>query len=270
MLQVHGKRFVTLLSDLREVEQRAVERRVFDDPQRDRPIFLEVKDSCDALGLLSASKQSERLYAYVLSRQHVKWSQVTALIAQLRLRVEEDLEEAAFYQVEPRKLRQCFNRSRSDRGTEFTAKAPEEFFSREAVSQFPSAIFDINEARECFLTDRSTACVFHLMRALEVGLTALADHFGVPSGHTNWHNIIEGIEKAVRDMGAQRDKKPNWKEEQEFYSKAASHLMFLKDAWRNQTMHGRAKYTESEAELLLDNVRAFMNQLAGRLGEPGI
>ena len=36
------------------------------------------------------------------------------------------------------------------------------------------------------------------MRVLEIGLCIFADRFGVPSDHTNWHNIIEGIEKAIR------------------------------------------------------------------------
>ncbi|MFZ1980558.1 MAG: hypothetical protein WAU61_04570, partial [Smithella sp.] len=41
-------------------------------------------------------------------------------------------------------------------------------------AKFPSASFDIIEAGNCFATARYTACVFHLMRVLEIGLSTLA------------------------------------------------------------------------------------------------
>jgi len=112
--------------------------------------------------------------------------------------------------------------------------------------------------------------VFHLMRVLEIGLCALANRFGVPSDRANWNTIIERIEKALRDMPDDPNRKADWKEDQEFYSKAASHFMFVKDAWRNHAMHRRAKYTDEEAKTLLMNVRAFMAQLALKLSEPEV
>ena len=140
-------------------------------------------------------------------------------------------------------------------------------FGAEAASGFPSAAFDISEAGKCFALNRPTACVFHLMRVLEIGLGVFAKHFAVPSDHTNWHNIIEGIEKAVRNMSSDPAKPADWKEQQEFYSQAAHGFMFIKDAWRNYTAHARGKYTEDETETIFINVRAFMQRLATRLHE---
>jgi hypothetical protein len=125
----------------------------------------------------------------------------------------------------------------------------------------------VSEAGKCHALHRSTACVFHLMRVLEIGLSVFAALFGVSASHTNWHNIIEGIEKAVRNMPSDPNKSANWKEEQEFYSQAAGHFMVLKDAWRNYTAHARGKFTEEEAETMFINVRAFMQKLATRLHE---
>lgn len=105
------------------------------------------------------------------------------------------------------------------------------------------------------------------MRILELGLTALGKVFAVSLAHTNWHPAIIDIEKAVRNMGAAPNKSPNWKDEQEFYSQAASSLMLLKDAWRNYTAHARGKYTEEEASQIMDNVKTFMQKLAARLTE---
>jgi hypothetical protein len=105
------------------------------------------------------------------------------------------------------------------------------------------------------------------MRVLEIGLSVLAKRFGIASDHTNWHNIIEPVEKAIRGMGSDPAKLPDWKEQQEFFSQGASHFMFLKDAWRNYTAHARGKYTDEEAETILINIRAFMQKLATRLHE---
>ena len=141
-------------------------------------------------------------------------------------------------------------------------------FGLDVANNFPSVSFDALEACRCFALYRSTACVFHLMRVLEIGLHAFADRFGVASDRTNWHNIIEGIEKAVRNLGIDpTTRPPDWKDQQEFFSQAASHFMIFKDAWRNYTAHERGKFTEDEAETILINVRSFMQKLATQLHE---
>jgi hypothetical protein len=107
------------------------------------------------------------------------------------------------------------------------------------------------------------------MRILEIGLTALGAVFSVSLAHTNWEPAIREIESKIREM----HKDPQWKalpdckEQQEFYAQAASNFGILKDAWRNYTMHIRAKYTETEAEQIYNSVRAFMQKLAERLHE---
>jgi hypothetical protein len=69
-------------------------------------------------------------------------------------------------------------------------------------------------------------------------------------------------------MGIDPTTRPaNWKDQQEFFSQAASHFMILKDAWRNYTAHERGKFTEEEAETILINVRSFMQKLATQLHE---
>ena len=140
-------------------------------------------------------------------------------------------------------------------------------FGPDVQRSFPSVAYDVTEAGKAYACNRSTACVFHLMRVLEIGLSVFAVRFNVPHSHTNWHNVIEGIEKEVRDMGKDPNRLPDWKDQQEFFSQAASHFMVLKDAWRNYTAHARGKYTEDEALIQLLNVRAFMQKLATRLHE---
>ena len=143
-------------------------------------------------------------------------------------------------------------------------------FGGKVNDAFPSAFYDIVESGFCLGLARGGACVFHLMRILEIGLAALGAKFGVSLAHTNWAPAIEQIESKIRDM----HKDPAWKaladckEQQEFYAQVASHFAILKDAWRNYTMHARAKYTEEEAVRIFDNTKAFMQKLAeGRLRE---
>ena len=175
------------------------------------------------------------------------------MLGEVVVRVTEDLDSEMFLAIP------------ADRISYYEQKEP--LFGAEVANSFPSAAYDIAEAGKCYALHRSTASVFHLMRVLEIGLTVFADRFGVPSSHTNWQNIIEGIEKAVRNLASESPRPVDWKEQQEFYSQAASHFMTLKDAWRNYTMHKRGKFTEDEVETILPNVRALMQKLATRLHE---
>jgi hypothetical protein len=47
-------------------------------------------------------------------------------------------------------------------------------FDAKVFSDFPSASFDFDEAGKSFALGRYTACVFHLMRVLEIGINGLA------------------------------------------------------------------------------------------------
>jgi hypothetical protein len=128
---------------------------------------------------------------------------------------------------------------------------------------FPSVKYDATEAFKCYALSRYTACVFHLMRVLELGLGALGAIFNVSLAHTNWKPAIDQIEKRIRVMHEDPAWKshPDCREQQEFYAQAASHFAVLKDAWRNFTAHSRGKYDSQEAEDIMTGVRAFMQKL---------
>jgi len=139
-------------------------------------------------------------------------------------------------------------------------------FGDDVSDKFPSASYDIEEAGKCLALRRSTACVTHLMRALEVSLTVLGTKFGVGTAHANWHNIIDQIESKISAMNSQSHG-ANWKDEQAFYSAGAVHFRMLKDGWRNYAMHVREKYTEEQAEDIYRSTRSFMRHLCQRLSE---
>lgn len=132
---------------------------------------------------------------------------------------------------------------------------------------FSNASYDVEEAAKCLALERSTACVFHTMRVLEHGLRTLADEFKVPFEHKSWGEVIERIEKAIRQINQQAQKPSSWKDDEQFYSEAASQFMHFKNAWRNYTAHVQFKYTEAEAEAIYRHVRDFIVHLAKRLKE---
>lgn len=136
----------------------------------------------------------------------------------------------------------------------------DDLFGSEVTSSFPSAVEDVRNAGTCFAVEQWDASVFHLMRVLERGLRVLATKFTIPFQNTTWHTVIEQIEKSVRKMDSSFG--PDWKEQQKFYSQAASQFMFLKDAWRNHIMHLGDVYDEGKALSVLTHVRMVMRALA--------
>jgi hypothetical protein len=208
----------------------------------------DMKRECGKHGFHSSLNQIERIEEHI-NRRNLSGEE----LGQLVLRIHEDLQAELFLHVP------------KDRISYYKAKDP--LFGVEVANRFPSVSFDVAEAGKCYALHRSTACVFHLMRVLEIGLAALAARFGVPADHTNWQNIIERTEKAIRGMASDPHRPSDWKDQQEFYSQAASHFMIFKDAWRNYTAHARGKFTEEEAGILMLNIRSFMEKLATRLHE---
>ncbi len=139
-----------------------------------------------------------------------------------------------------------------------TASAP---FGEAVRAAFPSAADDAREASNCYALERWPACVFHLMRVLEFGLGVLAKRFNVSTERSTWHQVIEAIEKRIREIDP-KSAGADWKQQQKDFSDAATQFMFFKDAWRNHIMHVRDQYDEGRAMSIWQHTNEFMNKLA--------
>ena len=137
-----------------------------------------------------------------------------------------------------------------------------------SVKAFPSARDDIIHAVDCFASEHDTACVFHLMRVLEHGIRELSAAVNLTFDIQQWQTIIEQIEAQIRDFGDHWKASSTKTEWINFYSQAARHFFFLKDAWRNHVSHNLATYDATAARGAIEHVRDFMNHLSSRLGEP--
>lgn len=135
----------------------------------------------------------------------------------------------------------------------------EPLFGLKAFEQFPRAIYDIEEAGKCLAFERSTACVFHLMRVMEEGLKILARALAIPYA-PSWEAYLRQIKDRVDEDHLK--KTSEWKQMEPFYKDLLGDLQMVKIAWRNPTMHIVRKYTPEEAEGIFGAVRTMMQRLA--------
>jgi len=146
---------------------------------------------------------------------------------------------------------------------------PESKFPLSMV-MFPSCAEDIREAGRCFALERYTACVFHAMGILQVGLYALANECNVKFPFkielADWENVIAGIEKYIKKMH-ELPKSDQKDADLKFYSSLATQFRYFKNAWRNHVAHLRDEYDKDQAHSILIHVRDFMEQAATRLKE---
>jgi len=143
-------------------------------------------------------------------------------VADLRVRFEQfssvihsELEARVFFHASPHESA-CYDKP--------------ELFTKEVNAKFPSIQFDRVEAGNCYAMGRATACVFHLMRVMEVGVQKLGTKLGVPLTHEkNWQDILNQINAPIAKLPP---KSPSTKQ----IAEAASNLYLVKLAWRNEVM----------------------------------
>jgi hypothetical protein len=116
-------------------------------------------------------------------------------------------------------------------------------------AQFPVVAYDIEEAVQCLALRRSTACVLHAMKVMRQGLVAV-EHLLNTSKLTDlpWSQMILAI------MGLAGD-----------HHDLIETLVRVRRSWRAPSLLPADKYTEEEAEAVLEAVGAFMRAVAGRL-----
>lgn len=131
-----------------------------------------------------------------------------------------------------------------------------------AISRFNIAT-DIEEAERCYALGRYSGCVYHLMRACEIGVQELGKYLSlsVPKIQEPWGRILEHVRDEVKKMphGTQAEKT-----KQSQVSDAADALWHVNLAWRIPAEHPRTpgdSYNEEQATDALARVKALMRTL---------
>jgi HEPN domain-containing protein len=132
-------------------------------------------------------------------------------------------------------------------------------FGQIVLDTFPNAAEDIDEGGKCYALGRYTAVIFHLMRALEISLHALANKLGATV--TNKHGDFLPWGVLLANIGEKIDQMPRGDEKAD-WSEAHALLHHVNQAWRTGTMHPKQTYTQEQAEDIIDAVKSFMRRLA--------
>jgi hypothetical protein len=134
------------------------------------------------------------------------------------------------------------------------------------IQAFHSSQQDIEEAQRCYALSRSTACVFHLMRALEIPLKVLSAHLDIVKHAPTWNAYLAVMADKIKEKYP--DKSKSHADKVMYFSGLEGQLRAIKIAWRNPTMHDIAKvYTPEMAYELIVLVRGFMREAALELCE---
>jgi len=218
---------------------------------------------CEYMKLESSTDQLRRIEQAL--DQGIATSRLLNLLEGLRERILDELPKRAFYQVATESL--WFYHPDPDERAKLVIRPLRLIVGDEVYNAFPSTHYDLDEAIKAKIAVRYTACVFHMMRVLEVGLRVFAARFKVSTDQANWGTMIDQIEKAIRDIASDPNKPANWKEERAYYSEIASNFAMVKDAWRNHVAHGNKRYEEGEADSIFRYICQFMNKLAFQFRE---
>jgi hypothetical protein len=135
-----------------------------------------------------------------------------------------------------------------------------QLFGATVAKKFRNAAQDIQNAGNCAALSQPTACVFHLMRAMEVTVRQLGKRLEVTiTPQTTWRHMTGQMDDKIKKMpestDVQKRKKNDWEA-------ARTNLHHVGSVWRNNTMHPAASYTQSQALDIITAVRVFMNDLA--------
>lgn len=151
-------------------------------------------------------------------------------------------------------------------------------FGGDVSVAFPSATKDIREAGNCLAAECTTAAVFHLMRAAEVALRAVAVDRNIsfakkPLDQQEWGSILIALDTELKErVGESRSLwlKPEFREAQtRFYAEMINELRGFNEAWRKHVAHaGLDAFCDREyAQSVMTHVRNFMQKAASRISE---
>jgi hypothetical protein len=210
--------------------------------------YAKLGEQCRDLGLIASYMSVDRLTEFVkkTGKKRPTIETLDELQDELRGRLADELEARMLLFVEPDKV-------------QFYEKPT--LFGPAVEAKFgPDVALDVEEAGKCLALDRGTACVFHLMRVLEVGLQALEAKLGIArTKDANWHIILQDINNAIKAMPFATQAEKDYRAP---FAAAAAHLENVKNAWRNDVMHPRESYTPEQALDVWNHSKALMAKLA--------
>jgi hypothetical protein len=280
MIQVYVVKIAALLEWMTEAEREAkLWQRAppVEAQQRSSELTLLLRtagDHCRHLGLRSADKQVFRM-ARRVQDGNCTFVEFSALLAELKNRILEDLEDQVFFcEQDGRKTQRFFKRGQHENGGDrpvMIEKDVREIFDPAVSAAFPEAIDDLQEACYCLLFARHTAAIFHLMRVIEFGLSKLTRFACLEDPKPSWGSMLRRLE-TLGHKTRHEDLPPAVKPHIDLVRGVLPALHAIQHAWRNRVSHvqqdlkvpdGRAD--EQMAWEIMNAVNMFMRLLSREL-----
>ena len=152
----------------------------------------------------------------------------------------------------------------------FEATTP--IFGVDVAAKFPGIQYDTSETGKCLALGRSTAAVFHSMRCLEAGISAISRCLAIPDptkgADRNWGALLGKIKTAIDGRWVGSASRMGG--DGEFFEGLYAVLVALRNPYRNATMHLDQKFTEDESKHLTEMVKGVMQKIASRMDENGL
>jgi hypothetical protein len=256
MLQFQASHFIRLFGTLSKIE--SVTRKLAEESGKEQfqpesftetgiATFLNtLEKECEALDLDMPIKQINRIRESV--QYNCSLSDFQSNLEGLRDRITDQLEGRLFMFIPSEKAAYWYGKMLLD---------------SDAIAKIADASYDLYESGKCFAAGRYTATVFHLMRALEYGVSKFADQLQVNvNPRDTWGMILGNVDNAI---GALPENTDSEREYRRVRRAVSASLHAVKDAWRDATMHPRATYTEEDARDILAASTSFLRQLTAIL-----
>jgi hypothetical protein len=238
--------FLKLMTMLEKDARYAAEEKWSDKQQRlTTARLLAIAELANVSGLLVTKQQAAHLFAAVTHPNYKRQTDFPTDVANLRHTMARELAGLVYLEIPANQVHF------------WNAVNP---FGDAVIAMFPETRDDIEEASKCLALDRGTACVFHLMCAIDLGLQRFAKKLKANyDPKWDWNKILEEIKAKIDLMKSKRKTQLQVKEK---YLGAYTHLHGIRAAWRNPTMHSRRQYKPDEALEVFNASKAFMRQLS--------
>lgn len=258
MLELYEQRLIVALSQSTQPANKLVDLAYGFDPDEWANVARDLNVHLDQTASTFMPLQSNTIPAQIhqlrlaISHGPAMGTNSPHLLAALRNTIEIELRSSRFFHYPRNKAEMLASLS-----TEWAAQ----------IQAFPSIKMEIVDGIDCFALGHHTACVFHMMRAAEVGIRLIAEDHTIrlnkkkPITHAQWGEILDAIEtknKSLQQLkaGPQKDKMSA------FYSALCSHVRALRDKYRNDVMHAKKRFGESETGDAIFHVKSLLNELA--------
>jgi hypothetical protein len=214
--------------------------------------FDKIADMCERTGYAFSAMKARSIFQ-ALTKEEMTFDQLDAAVDELGIRVRDEMSICGYFVV-----------PKEDYGAFF-----EPFpFGRDVTDRFPKIMLDAREANQCLVLERSTACVFHLMRIWEyctreygkfLNVRPMRSGKKIPIDEAGFDQILTLVENKLTEKNSRisRANKHKWIRPLKF-------LLAIKES-RNETMHPGQMYTLSDAQGLYDLTKNYLTTLASIL-----